>query len=646
MALLPDPPFPKARGDSIRSKDWNDTVVEVQRLDTAKVNRAGDTIGGPLTVTGNLGVGGAPADAEGLDRVLDLQAPTSAKLTVRTAAIDTRVLAHQGGFWGAPAGMVIGTRTAHPLSFGTNAAGRLTIDSAGLVGIGTQPQARLHVAGGQGDPSATEGDLKVGDANFRLKIGVTTSGSGAGDVRIRAHGGTNRLLLGGGTSDTLTVQDGGVGIGAAPGTARLHVSGGRLRVTDTTGSVLELSNGTKANFVFTETGTGHLHLRTDSATHHLLLQTSGTQGNVGIGTTPNDKLDVAGNLRILSATNPLQFNAQHSGFPNTATNRAEISNDTGTFKSLMILGNRSAGLSGPGIGRRVSVWDILEVNGTLRVTDFDIFLRAGVDVNHGLGWYGPITGSPYPKSFGGFAFDGPILYGFGGGGLGTTSGGQRVALSWNSAGNITMRAPASSNPISALSIDVQSFNTPANAAASYFFRVLDLGAGFTPFIIRGNGNVGIGGATVPQATLHVNGGAIKPGGGSWGTTSDRRLKKHVKPLKGILDRLLQLRGVSFEWRKPEEQGNLTGTQLGLVAQEVEEVFPEWVDTTPDGVKILTVRGFEAVTIEALRELRAEVEALQKQNEALEARVKALEGKPDARPARARSGGRSRTETAE
>src|SRR3712207_157330 len=185
MALLPDPPFPKARGDSIRSKDWNDTVVEVQRLDTAKVNRAGDTIGGPLTVTGNLGVGGAPADAEGLDRVLDLQAPTSAKLTVRTAVIDTRVLAHQGGFWGAPAGMVIGTRTAHPLSLGTNAAGRLTIDSAGLVGIGTQPQARLHVAGGQGDPSATGGDLKVGDANFRLKTGVAPSEDGRASGRGR-----------------------------------------------------------------------------------------------------------------------------------------------------------------------------------------------------------------------------------------------------------------------------------------------------------------------------------------------------------------------------------------------------------------------------------------------------------------------------
>ncbi len=645
MPLAPDPPFPKARGDTIRSKDWNDAVAEVQRLDTAKVNRAGDAIGGTLTIAGHAGVGATtPENAEGWDRVLDVLGAQHAKLSIRTGGIEARVMAH-AGFWGAPAGMVLGTNTDHALSFGTNRISRLTIDRAGLVGIGTQPQARLHVAGGQGDPGTSEGDLKVGDANFRLKVGVTTSGQGAGDVRIRAHGGTNRLLLGSGTSDTLTIQDGGVGIGAAPGTARLLVSGGRLRVADPTGGVLELSNGTKVNVAFTETGTGHLHLRTDSATNHLLLQTSGTQGNVGIGTTPNDKLDVAGNLRILTGSNPIQFNAQHTGFPNAVTNQAEISNDTSTFKTLMILGNRSAALSGPGLGRRVSVWDTLEVNGILRITDFDFLLRGGVDANHGLGWYGPIAGSPYPKSFGGFAFDGPILYGLGGGGLGTTSGGQRVALSWNSAGNITMRAPASSSPINALSIDVQSFNTPANAAASFFFQVRDLGASFTPFIIRGNGNVGIW-ATAPQATLHVNGGAIKPGGGSWGTTSDRRLKKHVKPLKGILDRLLQLRGVSFEWRKPEEQGNLTGTQLGLVAQEVEEVFPEWVDTSPDGVKILTVRGFEAVTIEAFRELRAEVEALRKQNEALEARIKALEGKPSAGTARARTGGRSRTEASE
>jgi hypothetical protein len=55
MPIAPDAPFPKTAGHIVRSKDWNDLVVEVQRLDNAKVNRAGaDAIAGPLTIAGAL----------------------------------------------------------------------------------------------------------------------------------------------------------------------------------------------------------------------------------------------------------------------------------------------------------------------------------------------------------------------------------------------------------------------------------------------------------------------------------------------------------------------------------------------------------------------------------------------------------------
>ena len=53
MPITPDSPFPKASGDVIKSKDWNDTVNEVIRLDNAKVNRAGDALTGPLTAAGD-----------------------------------------------------------------------------------------------------------------------------------------------------------------------------------------------------------------------------------------------------------------------------------------------------------------------------------------------------------------------------------------------------------------------------------------------------------------------------------------------------------------------------------------------------------------------------------------------------------------
>jgi hypothetical protein len=58
MAYQPDPPFPKGRGDGIRSKDWNDAVTEVIRLEGAKLDKSGGTVSGNLTVTGNVTSGG------------------------------------------------------------------------------------------------------------------------------------------------------------------------------------------------------------------------------------------------------------------------------------------------------------------------------------------------------------------------------------------------------------------------------------------------------------------------------------------------------------------------------------------------------------------------------------------------------------
>jgi len=134
---------------------------------------------------------------------------------------------------------------------------------------------------------------------------------------------------------------------------------------------------------------------------------------------------------------------------------------------------------------------------------------------------------------------------------------------------------------------------------------------------------------VMGGNLTVNGNAFKPGGGSWGSSSDRRLKQNIEPLDGALDRMLCLRGVQFEWREPERQGNLTGLQMGLIAQEVEDIFPDWVENDADGYKVLTIRGFEALTVEALRELKSD-------NDRLRLRVQQLEQQLARVPAQGRT----------
>jgi len=141
------------------------------------------------------------------------------------------------------------------------------------------------------------------------------------------------------------------------------------------------------------------------------------------------------------------------------------------------------------------------------------------------------------------------------------------------------------------------------------------------------GNVGIGTST-PSVLLEVAGAAAKPGGGAWSVASDARLKRDVRCLEGALETLLALRGVRFEYVDPAAIGEREGGQIGFVAQEVETVLPDWVEDGADGYKRLSIHGFEALAVEALRELRAtqedELARLRAENDELRARLERLE----------------------
>lgn len=138
-----------------------------------------------------------------------------------------------------------------------------------------------------------------------------------------------------------------------------------------------------------------------------------------------------------------------------------------------------------------------------------------------------------------------------------------------------------------------------------------------------------GSTSTPQIDLDgLDGIASKPGGGSWSALSDRRVKKDVKDMSGALDSLLALRGVTFKYQEPQSRAERPGTRLGMIAQEVEAVFPDWVDTGSDGYKRLTFRGFEAVVVEAVRELKSQedrqIASQQAKIDSLEKRLAALE----------------------
>ncbi|MBT4403789.1 MAG: tail fiber domain-containing protein, partial [Acidiferrobacteraceae bacterium] len=108
--------------------------------------------------------------------------------------------------------------------------------------------------------------------------------------------------------------------------------------------------------------------------------------------------------------------------------------------------------------------------------------------------------------------------------------------------------------------------------------------------------------------------------------SDARLKKDIQPLTHALDAILQLQGKTYRWKEgttfAEKQ------DIGLVAQEVETVFPELVAENDQGYKGIAYSKLTAVLIEAIKEQQqlftAEMTALQKENIQFTGQIATLE----------------------
>ena len=117
------------------------------------------------------------------------------------------------------------------------------------------------------------------------------------------------------------------------------------------------------------------------------------------------------------------------------------------------------------------------------------------------------------------------------------------------------------------------------------------------------GNIGINMAS-PTEKLDVNGNIRAEGtvfANGTALPSDRQLKKNIKPLPHALDKIAKLQGVKFNWKKDGQP------DIGLIAQEVETVFPELVLEDSSGVKHVDYSKLVPVLIEAIKELKTKCE---------------------------------------
>ena len=456
-------------------------------------------------------------------------------------------------------------------------------DGSIILPAGTEGQASLSF---DGDPDtgifSSEGNsFSVTTSGVeKMKLGATTifNDSGADiDFRIESDSNANCFKLNAGTS--------GIGINQDP------ANGYGLDILGNSGfdDVLRLTAvGTNigARMNLTPTGTGIP--RINGTANALQLQTIGNAAlhidsnqNVGIGTTTITSTGIQSGIKTVQI-------------------------DSGDGAELILGNSQSSGVSANHLGA-IAFKNIDTSTGT---APHYAGIRCNATDNSGgmnLKFYAGLSK---------FETDSPhmLIDSSGNVGIGTTTIGEKLTIgdgdlkffnsdSANNHRTTFIEFTSSSNRITSESN--YGSDGSSNYSAGYKFTTKNFtGSAFVTvdaFNIQANGNVGIG-LTAPSQKLHVSGNILATG--TITPNSDIAFKKDIEPLTNVLNKVTQLIGINFTYKNNDEKS------MGLVAQDVEKVFPELV-RGEEGNKSLNYMGLTGALIEAIKELSAKVEALER-----------------------------------
>ena len=86
--------------------------------------------------------------------------------------------------------------------------------------------------------------------------------------------------------------------------------------------------------------------------------------------------------------------------------------------------------------------------------------------------------------------------------------------------------------------------------------------------------------------------------------------ENIKPIKSALEKVTKLQGVTFDWKESDSILEIK-EDIGFVAQDVQKVLPTLVRKNDNGKLSLREKGIVPILVEAIKELKAEIEELKK-----------------------------------
>ncbi len=654
--------------------DWKNTIVRIQgRVDSTNmqsidfntdnsfnrhidINTASNNFNTRFTHGGNVGIGTvSPNFRLGLSNAAAL---TSVYQQFTNGT--TGVQSSDGTVMGidADGDFIINNQEAKEIKLYTSDSQKVTIDSAGNVGIGTtNPGNLLDVAG---DTDITGQLFVTHDANYVAKIKQTatsmSNGSYTFEIDSTSHtsnmstAGAMSVDVNGGRAFTITGQ-GKVGIGTNDPAGLFHLYDGSpvLQIMTNSGADGQ-ANTTMSRIIGQARGYGmvgdemcSIDFVTNATTWYkgdIVFKTNdvdgtdpskdatermriASNGNVGVGFTSPDlsplstmKLSVNGNAYVAgylgigetSPSVPLHISRNSASGENiallldnnnTATQGSQIgilfrcmadgaNTDFEIFGEAKAANNMDLVFQSDGSVERMR----LKSDGDLQIARY---LEHLGDTNSYLGWSAADDFRIYTGGRELLRLDegtDPDVLNFMSTNFSMSTGGELKLLN-NGGAKLTFGGNGANPTTTAATIYDQSGVGLTLSAHNVSIRNYD-------------GTNMIESARFVHNKLTCAGDVI-----AYGSPSDVRLKENIKPIESALDKVSKLQGVTFDWKKSDSILDIK-EDIGFIAQDVQKVIPELVRENKDGMLSMRHQGIAPILLEAIKELKAEIEELKKQ----------------------------------
>jgi hypothetical protein len=496
-----------------------------------------------------------------------------------------------GLFYSYTSGTVLGTSTASPLSFETNGVERARIDSAGRIGIGTtSPSQLLHVAAGTILSSNTAGTTAtvsiagngsvVGTSDFSLQQGSSSEAY----VYNRAN---SFLVLGTNNAERMRILSGGnVGIGLTAPSERLEISGNYKQSNGTQG--IQIVNTTVPYIQAFTTG-GNNPLQINGQDLRFFTGASfgaesekmriDSAGNVGINITPSAWVAADYKAIQIGAGGSSIYGGNSAGFaPIALVSNAYVSGASTAYTYLS-----TAGAGFYRIQNNTHSWGIAPSGTAGTTTTFTTAMTIDTSGNVGIGTTGPAA---------------------------------KLHVNSSAAPAVQINTSSTGGSIAALQISLSSSTPGTDAKPLFMFTEATPSANWR-FIQCNSAQ-----SSSPREEFRVTGnGIIFAQNTSVQSISDIRLKQNIRTSEDGLNIITALRPVRFDW-KPEKN-DTRSNQLGFIAQEIQQVFPDAVTVygksdDPENPYLAVGPGeLIPVLVKAIQEQQAIIESLTARIETLE-----------------------------